>query len=99
MKSLKNENMTEEQQDDLDTYTALKTFAGSEGGKVLIENLLKDVTNTVGILENQYKTLSHIELIAHCAALGEKLSLVRTLTRADKNIKDLTKLIEDTLAE
>jgi len=99
MKSLKDDRLTEEQRDDLDLYNALKTVACSDGGKILIDTLLKDISNTIGILENQYKTLSHIELIGYCASLSEKLSLIRTLTRAKHNLDDLKKLIEDTLSE
>jgi hypothetical protein len=99
MKAIKNENLSPDQQDDVDVYTALKTVASSDGGKILIANLLKDVVGSVGVLENQYKTLTHIELIAQCAALSEKLSLLRTLTRASKNLDDLKKLLEDTLSE
>jgi hypothetical protein len=99
MKSIKNENLTEEQQNDLDVYSALKTVANSDGGEILIKKLLTDVVNTIGTLENQYKTLSHIEMIAYCASLSEKLSLLRTLTHASKNMSDLKKLLEDNLAE
>lgn len=99
MKALKNEDLSPEQQDDIDVYTALKTVASSDGGKILIANLLKDIVGTVGVLENQYKTLSHIEVIAHCAAMSEKLALLRTLTRASQNLDDLKKLLEDTLSE
>jgi len=99
MKAHKIDNITEEQQQDLDVYNALKTVADSDGGEILIKNLLSDVVNTIGTLEKQYKTLTHIEMIAYCASLSEKLSLLRSLTRASKNFSDLKKLLEDTLSE
>jgi hypothetical protein len=99
MKGLKTDGVTEEQQDDLDVYHALKTVAESDGGKILIDNLTTDVVRTIGVLEGQYKTLTHIELIAHCALLAERLSLLRTLTRAKTNLEDLKKLLKDTLSE
>ena len=99
MKSLKDTNANEEQQNDLDVFNALKALKQSDGGKVLVENLLKDVVNTVGVLENQYKTLSHMEMVAYCASLSEKLSLIRVITRSEQNYKDLQDLLKDTLAE
>lgn len=93
------EGLTQEQQDDLDTYHALKTLANSDGGKVLVDGLLKDIVGTIGVLENSYRTLSHIELIGHCAALSEKLSLMRILTRAGTNYDELKKLLKDALQE
>lgn len=99
MKSRKDENADVEQQDDIDTFSALKTLKDSDGGKILIDNLLKDIVNTVGVLENQYRTLSHIELIGHCAALSEKLSLMRVLTRSSKNLKDLKEMLKNSLQE
>jgi len=99
MKSRKVEGATEEQQDDLDLYASLDSLLKTDGGKALRDLLLKDTIHTIGVLENQYKTLSHIEMIAYCAALSEKLSLLRALTRSSKNLDDLKKMIADTLQE
>lgn len=99
MKAIKLEDATPEEQEDIDTFNALKTLAQSDGGKILIETLTTDIVSVIGTLETQYKILSHTELIGYCASLSERLALLRTLTRANKNLEDLKKLIGDTLAE
>lgn len=73
----------------------LEAVASTKGGKKLIKNLQKDIANAISTIAGGYKTLSHIELIAYCATLSERLEIWQTFLRASKNkkiaIEDLEK--------
>lgn len=73
---------------DRDTFAALEVMASSEGGKILVDNLTKDIVSSMDSLANGYRKLPHAELVALCADLDNKLSILRLITRAKKN-KDL----------
>ena len=74
----------------LDTYHDLKVLGQTPGGKVLVNNYTRDIVSAVSILAHQYKKLSHIEMIAICAGLNEKLSVVQLITRAEQAERELT---------
>lgn len=82
-------------QKDLKRISALEALKNSDGGKILIESCLQDVVSSIDTLRSGYTTLSHIELISHCARLKERLDLYRALINADNN----KKIIEDALKE
>lgn len=88
-----------EMSNELDTFTALDVLAESEGGKILIANLSKDIIATVEVLTSQYAELSLEKFISYSAKMKEKLSLLRVLTRAKDNKKFVTDEIETLLAE
>lgn len=87
------ENRTEEEVA-LDKYHDLKALADHPGGKVLVEGLLSDVVRKVDILSGGYATMPHIEMIAHLASLNEKLTILRALTRAKDNHKELSEALQ-----
>jgi len=74
----------------LDTYHDLKVLGQTPGGKVLVEVYTKDIISSLNQLAYQYKTLSHIEMIAVCAGLQERMNVVRTITRAEQAERELT---------
>lgn len=86
-------------QEDVSLYKSLDALAHSDGGKILIDSLGKDVVNSVDNLTAKYKEASHIELISIIAKLQSDLSLLRVLTRAEKNKEqaqeELKKLLEE----
>lgn len=83
-----------EEEKALDKYHDLKALADHPGGKVLVEGLLSDVVMKVDILASNYRELTHVDMIAHLAALSEKLALLRALTRAKDNFKELSEALQ-----
>lgn len=81
--------------DELEDAVALKVLYDSEGGKVLVDAFVDDIINRINILSMQYKDLSHMELVSHCAAIGEKLHVVRALVRADEAVTVLRGVLKE----
>jgi len=78
----------------LDKYHDLKALADTPGGRLLVEAFIADVVSKVDVLVSQYSTLSHIEMIALCASIKEKLDVARALTRAEDNLKELSDALQ-----
>lgn len=76
---------------DRNTYAAIEELASSAGGKILVDNLVKDVVISMDSLALGYKKLSHAELLGLCASLENRLAILRLITRAKTN-KDLADL-------
>lgn len=72
----------------------IEAVANTKGGKKLIKNLETDIANAINSIAGGYKTLSHIELIAICATLSERLEILQTFFRASKNKKIASKDLE-----
>lgn len=83
---------------DVDDFAALAAVAKSDGGKILVQTLMTDVVGAVERLTN-YKGKTLDELISICADLNANLSLVRTLTRAEKNKKLAQEALQEALQE
>jgi hypothetical protein len=81
--------------EDIDKYASLKAVADSEGGKVLLQALNRDITGAVEALVAAYKTAPEHELRALVACLEARIQLARTLNRAGTNLE----LAEDVLKE
>lgn len=84
--------------DELDVASSLDAVSLSEGGKALIEALTKDIVTNIERLSS-YKDKSHIELIALCADMSNKLTIVRSITRAKKNKEFLEGELMEALKE
>lgn len=89
----------QEVQSDIDTFNHLAILADSDGGKIIVAGLKQDVVNGVEVLISKYKTASEIDLRSTIAKLQSDLSLLRVLTRADKNKKMAQAELEKMLAE
>ena len=74
----------------LDTYHDLKVLGQTPGGKVLVDAYTRDIVSAVNQLAHQYRSLTHVEMIAICAGMNEKLSVVHTITRAEEAERELT---------
>ena len=79
-----------EEEELLDKYHDLRVLGQSRGGKILVAGHIQDIISSLSILAAQYKSLTHIEMIAICAGLNEKLNAVRAITRAEEAEKELT---------
>lgn len=75
---------------DLSKYSSLAALKDSEGGKILIEALEKDCMTTIDEIRLKCREVSHIELIALCLRLNEKLNVLKILNNAENN-RNLTK--------
>ena len=74
----------------LDTYHDLKVLGQTPGGKVLVNAYTKDILSAVYQLSHQYRTLTHMEMIAICAGMNEKMAVVQTICRAEEAERELT---------
>lgn len=86
----------EQMRDDLHD---LKALYDTNGGKRLVELLIKDVNANVQRLAGQYMVLSHIEMIALAASISEKLAIAHTLTRSKENLAVIEEQLETALSE
>lgn len=71
--------------DDIKKYKSIEAVANSGGGKIILNDVKSDVVSVIDQLSTKYKELTHIEFIAFCAELSEKLTMMRVLTRAKDN--------------
>lgn len=93
------QSSTPEEQDALDALHALKSLSDTDGGKQLIDGLVKDILSVLWTLSGSYKELSHTQFIAYSAALSERMYLLRALTNARGQYAEAMKEIEDKLKE
>jgi hypothetical protein len=96
---MENKPSKKEIKDDLSKISALEAVKNSEGGKILIESCLADVVSSVDTLCVGYTSLNHIELVAHCARLKERLDLYRVLVNAKRNKKMVLEALKEALEE
>lgn len=83
--------------EELDEKHALSALADTEGGKLLLDSLLVDVSSIIGSLRSTYKDGSHVDLITLCARLDSKLSMYQALKRARTNTDQLKEILADAL--
>jgi hypothetical protein len=83
---------------DLKTYASLQSVANSDGGKLLIKGLKKDVLSAIDLLIGSYKTAPEIELRTACASLRERITLLRALNRAPNLKRYAQKELDELLA-
>ncbi len=89
----------EEIEKDIDLYKSMSAMADSDGGKIIITNLKRDVVSMIETLLSQYKSEKDIELRVTVARLEASLTLLRAMTRADKNKKEAQDALANLLAE
>jgi len=71
--------------EDIKKYASIDALSDYDGGKILKETLLNDISSAIDVLLSSYKSASHIELITTIARLEAKLNLYRVIDRAKKN--------------
>jgi len=77
----------EEIKKDIRKFSAITAISNTEGGKILIESLKKDIISSIDEIINKYKNLPHIEMVAVCARLAERIILLRVLNGSKKLVK------------
>jgi hypothetical protein len=85
--------------EDLGKLASIEALSRSEGGKILVSSLVKDIVGSVDILCAKYSLLTIQEFVSVCADMKSKIDLLRVVSRAKKNVTDLQSMIEDTLKE
>ena len=85
--------------DDLDKSAAISALSDTEGGKILLEGLLKDVISSVEELTAKYRTLTMQDFVGICSDMQNKLDLARAIARSKKNKEFLEGELERMLAE
>jgi hypothetical protein len=78
---------------DIQKFSAIDAVSNTAGGKIIVKSLQKDIVSSIDELSSKYKTSSHLEMIALCARLSERLTMLRVLTKAKK----LKKLAQEEL--
>jgi hypothetical protein len=84
----------EEIKDDIVSFKEIDAVGASKGGKKIIKGLREDIINVTDTLARDYKTTTHMELVALCADLSAKLAVYRVLTNAKKNIEALEDILK-----
>lgn len=84
---------------DLKSATAIDALALSEGGKILLQGLRKDIIGAVDNLCVNHPTMTLQEFVSVCAGMKEKLDMSRVFTNAPKNKAYLVKILGEALAE
>lgn len=79
---------------DIKKYGAIAAIANTDGGKILISSLKKDIISSINELTSGYKILSHIEIIAICARLSERLAVLKTINNSTNNKKFAQEALE-----
>lgn len=73
--------------DEVKKFKALEAVGDSEGGKLIIASVLKDIDSAIHSLIGKYKSASDSELRAACASLEANYNLFKLLTGASDNKK------------
>lgn len=75
--------------------TALETTYESETGEILRSDMADSIAETVYQLASNYRTLSHIEMIALCAKMEGIINVSSLLKNAKIAITDLKERMEE----
>ncbi len=83
--------------DDVEIQSALAALHNSDGGKILVNNLIKDVINfTTSIAEN-FNSMTVQEFIAYGAKIKTNIDMIQVLTASESNKDYYKKLLEEEL--
>lgn len=86
-------------QKDIGNYSMLEAVKSSEGGKLILNSLKRDILATIDAIAGKYKDATHAELIALSARLSERITLFRLISRSSTNKKLALEELELILAE
>ena len=82
-----------------DKHHDLSALASTEGGKALIDQLIKDTVNGVHRLRGAYKTATHIELVSIVAEMSAKIETATLLLKAKNAEAVISARLEEALRE
>lgn len=84
-------------QEDIEKFAKLDSLANSDGGKLLIEHLRKNVLSALEMVLLGYKDMPEMELRSCIARANERLIILQTLTQSYGNKKQAEKELMDLL--
>jgi len=88
------EKQQEEVKEELSTYKKLSALKDSEGGKILITSIRRDIESTITTLTASYLELDEVRLKALCAKLDTDSSMLMVLLNADKNKEQAKEILK-----
>lgn len=95
----KKEEEIKEMQKDLKEVSAIDAFCQSEGGKTIVQSLLKDIISSVDNLCINHSKLTQQEFVAISAGMKSNKDLLDVLVKAKGNKEYLEKLLEEALLQ
>lgn len=87
----KGDDVLNEMLDDKEKYSSLNSLSTTDGGKLLIDTLVKDIVSSLEKLASGSAEMTHLQVVSEATAMRERLNLLRAITRAKKG----TKLVSD----
>ncbi len=84
--------------EDLKTFKSLDALKDSEGGKILLEGVVRTVRDKINELTIIYTKASHIELISVISDISAQLGIYSKLNNAKGNKKMTTEELDKILS-
>lgn len=84
---------------DLNVASALALVSDSEGGQILLESLIADISTAITELSSNYATLTLQEFVSYGARIKEKVNMARVLANAKSNQDFLKQALKDALGD
>lgn len=85
--------------DEADLFHSLKAVYNTDGGKLVVSRLVRDVVSRVNWLSGNYQEASDMRLRTECAAIASLLGVAKLLTKAEENETFLNEQIAQALEE
>ena len=89
----------ESAQNDVKRYAMLEAVERSEGGKVIIRGIEKEVVSAIDKIMSSYKTAQEIELRTWCAILDTRMTMLYLFMRAPKNKMGATEALKNLMKD
>jgi hypothetical protein len=83
----------------VDKAHALSAIINTEGGQILIDDVVSDIINSINYLTNYYKTASQVEILTTCAFMKVNLDILHKVTRANKNYAALNETLKEAIKD
>lgn len=78
-------------------FSSLEALHKSDGGKILVEMLLSEITLAVNQIATKYSKLTMQEFVAYGAEIDTKMALLRSMTKSTKNKDEAITFLKETL--
>lgn len=85
--------------DDLEIQSSLAAIGNTDGGKILVKSLIKDIIDVIETLGYKHDSLTQQEFISLGSKVRTSLDMVQVLTNAEGNKEYYKKLLEEALQE
>jgi hypothetical protein len=85
--------------DDLEVQASLAAVGNSDGGKILIKSLTRDIIDAIETLGYKHDTLTQQEFISLGSKIKTSIDMIQVLTNAEGNKEYYKELLEKALQE